>query len=203
MGCDNSKKRNKGNKNPKPLVVSNNPEKIKTGEISAKIILLGDSGVGKSSIAARFVKNEFSENYEVTISGAYLEYQLTTKNNTKVKLHIWDTGGAERFRSMAHNYYQSSIAAILVYDITKKRTLDGINYWLNDLSTHENVDRMILILAANKSDKQPEDELIIPLGEQYAENNSMLFYITSALTGNGIREAFTRIAEELVIRGLY
>ena len=197
MGCENSKK-NSGNS---PLKISTQSvAKCSVKDIEAKVVLLGDSGVGKSSIATRFSKNTFNENYEVTIGGAYFQNQITTECGIIVKLHIWDTGGAERFRSMAHIYYQDAVAAVMTYDITKFRTLDGIKYWMNDLSLYENPKEMVLALAANKCDKQPEDELTIPLGKKYADENGMIFKTTSALSGEGIQDLFKKIAEALAMR---
>ena len=197
MGCgDNKEKQRAG-----PLKV--NPEQSDTkpkGEFETKLILLGDSGVGKSSIATRFSKDIFKEDYEVTIGGSYFQKQIEASNNTLVKLHIWDTGGAERFRSMAHIYYKDAVAAIFTYDISNPRTLDGIKFWLNDLSQYENPKNMVLALAANKSDKTPADQFIIPMGKKCAEDNNMLFKQTSALSGAGIHELFKEITDAVVAK---
>lgn len=89
--------------------------------IDAKIVLLGDSGVGKSSIAQRYVQNTFNDNYDVTIGGAYMQQQLNVKG-TMMKLHIWDTGGSDRFRSLVSMYYRDAICAIICYDLTNERS---------------------------------------------------------------------------------
>ena len=82
--------------------------------------MLGDAAVGKSSIAQRFIKDLFDDKYEVTIGGAYLQKSLTLGNGKKLKVHLWDTGGAERFKSMAPLYYRDALGALLVYDISDK-----------------------------------------------------------------------------------
>ena len=84
--------------------------------IESKIVLLGDSGVGKSSIANRFCRNTFTEAYDVTIGGAYMQ-QTVNVDGTVVKLHIWDTGGSDRFRSLVSMYYRDAVAAIICYDL--------------------------------------------------------------------------------------
>lgn len=86
--------------------------------VEYKIVLLGDATVGKSSIAQRFCKDVFEEVYEVTIGGAYLQKSLTLKNGKKIKIHLWDTGGAERFKAMAPLYYRDAVGALLVYDVS-------------------------------------------------------------------------------------
>ena len=160
-------------------------------------MLLGDSGVGKSSIVTRFSKNIFKSEYEVTIGGSYFQNTVTLPNGTAIKLHIWDTGGAERFRSMAHIYYKDSIGAIFVYDITSPTSLENIKFWVNDLSQYENPKNMVLALAANKSDQTPDNQFIIPLGKKFAEQNEMIFQLTSALNGDGVNELFTTLAESI------
>jgi small GTP-binding protein len=89
--------------------------------IEAKIVLLGDSGVGKSSIAQRYCRNQFSENYDVTIGGAYLQQNITI-DGIILKLHLWDTGGSDRFRSLVSMYYRDAVAAIICYDITNEHS---------------------------------------------------------------------------------
>jgi len=93
-----------------------------------KIVLIGEAGVGKSSIAQRYCKNIFPEKYEVTIGGAYLQKNVVLKNGNTIKLHIWDTGGEERFRNVVAMFYRDISAAILVYDITKRESFKGISY---------------------------------------------------------------------------
>jgi len=89
--------------------------------VEAKIVLLGDSGVGKSSIAQRYCNDAFSDNYDVTIGGAYMQQKVNV-DGTIVKMHIWDTGGSDRFRSLVSMYYRDAIAAVICYDLTNDRT---------------------------------------------------------------------------------
>ena len=113
MGCDSSKD---GKPKHAPLNCHQNTlDNPSCNDFEGKVVLLGDSGVGKSSIATRFSKDTFKEDYEVTIGGSYFQSQVAISSGAIVKLHIWDTGGAERFRSMAHIYYKDAASAIFVY----------------------------------------------------------------------------------------
>lgn len=132
-------------------------EKDNNKAIEAKIVLLGDQNVGKSSIAQRFCKNIFTGQYVVTIGGAYLQQKIVLSNGVTLKLHIWDTGGQERFRSMANLYYRDASAAIITYDIGSEKTYQGINYWVEELKSKSDQDKIVLALAGNKCDKDSKD----------------------------------------------
>ena len=163
--------------------------------LEVKIVLLGDTGVGKSSISTRFSQNKFQESHEVTIGGAYFQHQIALANGSIVKMHIWDTGGAERFRSLTPMYYKDSIAAIITYDITHSKTLNAAEDWLRELGGYKDLKKMVLVLAANKCDMEPEDKFIIARGKQIAEKNGMIFKQTSAKTGAGIQELFRSLTD--------
>ena len=120
------------------------------------MVLLGDSGVGKSSIAQRYCKNTFEDNYYVTIGGAYMQ-QTVNIEGTLVKLHIWDTGGSDRFRSLVSMYYRDAIAAIICYDLTNEKTFESVNYWTNEMADKNNMEKYVLALAGNKCDVPDED----------------------------------------------
>ena len=96
-------------------------------------MLLGDSGVGKSSIAQRYCKNHFSDSYDVTIGGAYMQQNVTVQNGSVVKMHIWDTGGSDRFRSLVSMYYRDAVAALICYDLTNERSFESVSYWTNEM----------------------------------------------------------------------
>ena len=166
---------------------------IKTQRIiEAKIVLLGDSGVGKSSIAQRYCRNTFSDNYDVTIGGAYMQSNITTKNSTVVKLHIWDTGGSDRFRSLVSMYYKDAIAAIICYDITNERSFDSVSYWTNEMNQKNNLNKFVIALAGNKCDSDPSlwqinSEKLNGLKNNLNINTGAIIDMnTSAKTGEGI-----------------
>ena len=194
MGCGESKQKTQNNKTPN-LNVAGQTKKQESKELEIKICLLGDVSVGKTSIASRFCKNSFNENYINTIGGAYQQQNIVLNNGAKIKLHIWDTSGQDRFRSMTNLYYRDAQVAILTYDVTNENSLDSLNYWLNELNDKVEIDNMLLCLAGNKTDvDQSEKRVPASKGKAFAEQHNMLFYETSAKTGVGVKELFQAIA---------
>ena len=192
MGCGGSKRE------PRPaggLKVERAQTAKDVKVLEAKVVLLGDTGVGKSSIAMRFSQDKFPSAHEVTIGGAYFQHQVALANGNTVKLHIWDTGGADRFRAMTHIYYKDAVASILVYDITNSKTLNAVKFWVDELNSHNDPKKMVLALAANKADLAAENADTIMLGKRYAEENGMIFRETSAKTGIGVSELFRQLVE--------
>ena len=137
----------------------------------------------------------FNENYINTIGGAYQQQNIILNNGVKMKLHIWDTSGQDRFRSMTNLYYRDAQVAILTYDVTNEQSLDSLNYWLKELNDKVDQDNMLLCLAGNKNDVDPKDKKVSSQkGKEFAEKNNMIFYETSAKTGAGVKELFQAIA---------
>ena len=190
MGCASSKdsapKKPLGSKKP----LDNSAE--------CKVVFLGDSAVGKSSISQRFCKNVFTGEHEVTIGGAYIQQKMTLKNGSSLKLHLWDTGGEERFRAMAPLYYRDANAAVLVYDVSNKASFDSIKFWLNELDSKVKQDGLVLALAGNKCDLPDSKKQVTTLtAKTFAENNKMIFAETSAKTGEGVNILFQLLSEEI------
>ena len=193
MGCGESKQ--KVNSSPKLQVKNETPKKEENKEIEIKVCLLGDVSVGKTSIASRYCKNTFSDLYINTIGGAYQQQSVTLNNGTKIRMHIWDTSGQDRFRSMTNLYYHDAQVAILTYDVTNEQSLESLNYWLDQLNNKVEVDNMLLCLAGNKIDVEATKKVIpTSKGKAFAEENNMIFFETSAKTGAGIKELFQAIA---------
>ena len=194
MGCGESKKKsdnNSGNLN----IRAGEAKKQDSKEFEIKICLLGDVSVGKTSIASRFCKNSFNENYINTIGGAYQQQNIVLNNGAKIKLHIWDTSGQDRFRSMTNLYYRDAQVAILTYDVTNEQSLESLNYWLNELNDKVEIDNMLLCLAGNKNDVDANEKRVpTSKGKSFAEEHNMIFYETSAKTGAGVKELFQAIA---------
>ena len=149
MGCKESKTKSDNTNNLN--IKKGDLKKTESKEFEIKICLLGDVSVGKTSIASRFCKNSFNENYINTIGGAYQQQNIVLNNGAKIKLHIWDTSGQDRFRSMTNLYYRDAQVAILTYDVTNEESLEGLNYWLNELNDKVVIDDMILCLVGNKN----------------------------------------------------
>ena len=197
MGCDINKRRNEKDA---PLRISRPPEeKVQEKLYDIKVVLLGDQAVGKSSLVHQFCFHKFEEKHKVTIGGAYLQQEAKLKNGDILKLHIWDTGGQERFRSMASVYYKDALAAILVYDVSNPQSLESLDYWINEL--HENVDneKFIISIAGNKCDL-PIDmrKISYAQGKNFADERGINMFIeTSAKTGYGIKELFSYLAQKV------
>ena len=192
MGCGESKQKNQQSK---LVMKKDTPKKQDIKEYEIKISLLGNLYVGKTSIASRYCKNSFTENYMNTIGGAYQQQNVVLNNGTKIKLHIWDTSGQDRFRSMTNLYYRDAQVAILTYDVTNEESFEGLNYWLNELSEKVERDSMLLCLVGNKNDVEASKKTVpTSKGKAFAEENNMIFFETSAKTGAGVKELFQTIA---------
>ena len=199
MGCNNTKsKTNKPSENLSLRIRSTQNDDNNSKIIEAKIVLLGDVMVGKTSIASRYCKNFFNESHINTIGGAYQQQKVVLQNGSMVKLHIWDTSGQERFRAMTNLYYKDAQVAILTYDITNEQSFTSIQFWINELKYKVENDKMLLFLVGNKCDVS-SNERKVPTnkGKSFAAENDMFFYETSAKTGEGVKDLFVTIANKV------
>ena len=198
MGCDNNPTPEVENKEEKTLRIKATPkeeEKMKTIEV--KIVLLGNINVGKTSISSRYCKNVFNEHHINTIGGAYQQQKVILSNGSAVKLHIWDTSGQERFRAMTNLYYRDAQVAILTYDVTNESSFTGIEFWIKELKYKVENDNMILCLVGNKCDvNEDERKVSTNRGKNFADENNMLFFETSAKNGDGVKDLFVTIANK-------
>lgn len=160
-----------------------------------KLVLLGESAVGKSSLVLRFVKGQFHDYQESTIGAAFLT-QTVNVDDATVKFEIWDTAGQERYHSLAPMYYRGAQAAIVVYDITSQDTFARAKSWVKELQRQANPN-IVIALAGNKSDLSQSRNVESEDATAYAEEANLLFMETSAKTAVNVNEIFLAIAKKL------
>lgn len=161
-----------------------------------KIILVGDSGVGKTNILGQFVRNEFNPESKTTI-GVEFATRTVQINNKIIKAQIWDTAGQERYRAVTSAYYKGASGAMLVYDITNSISFNSVRKWLKEI--RDNSDRKVCImLIGNKSDLQNLRSISTEESRNLAQNENLLFLETSALSAENIQEAFTVLISTIV-----
>ena len=169
-----------------------NVEKINDYQLQHKylfpICLLGEAGVGKTSLLTRFCDNSFKERYNNTIGVDFRVITLKYKNIIS-KIHIWDTAGQERFRSLALNYINNSQGFIFVYDITNRESFNNIENWVN-LALEKNNKNICNFLVGNKTDKEAERKVSIKEGEILAKEKNFFFLETSAKTDDNVQKLF-------------
>ncbi|CAB9522511.1 Ras-related protein Rab [Seminavis robusta] len=160
-----------------------------------KLVLLGDTAVGKSCLVVRFVRDEFFEFQEPTIGAAFLTQTVQLDDST-VKFEIWDTAGQERYRSLAPMYYRGAAAAIVVYDITNPDSFTGAKSWVKELQRRGDPN-VVIALAGNKADLDSRRKVEFEEANAYAEENGILHLETSAKNANNVKSLFVEIAGKL------
>ena len=163
---------------------------------SCKLVLLGDSAVGKSCLVTRFTKGEFFEFQEPTIGAAFLTAEVGLDDGTNVKFELWDTAGQERYRSLAPMYYRGAAAAIVVYDITSVDSFEGAKAWVAELHRRRGSDCLV-VLVGNKADLEARRKVDRDLVSSYVSSNGVSHIETSAKTGKNVNELFSVIANKL------
>ncbi|GKB16609.1 Ras-related protein Rab11C, partial [Tanacetum coccineum] len=160
-----------------------------------KIVLIGDSGVGKSNILSRFTRNEFYLESKATIGVEFATRTLQVEGKT-IKAQIWDTAGQERYRAITSAYYRGAVGALLVYDITKRPTFDNVQRWLRELRANAD-SNIVVLMAGNKSDLDHLRAVTAQDGQSLAEKEGLSFLETSALEAVNIEKAFQTILTEI------
>lgn len=160
-----------------------------------KVVLIGDSAVGKSQLLARFARNEFSVDSKATIG---VEFQTKTLviDQKIVKAQIWDTAGQERYRAVTSAYYRGAVGAMLVYDMTKRQSFDHIARWLDELRGHADKN-IVIMLIGNKCDLASLRAVPVEDAKEFAERENLFFMETSALDSTNVETAFLTVLTEI------
>ena len=172
------------------------PENYTQFDLSFKLIVIGDSGVGKSCLTNKATKNIFEENYNATIGFEFFTFNIKFGEKI-IKLQIWDTCGQELYRSLITNFYRNSSLAIIVYAVNSKDSFENIEMWLRELRTHSNPDAKVFLIG-NKIDLENERKITKEQGESFAKSNKLnLFIESSAKTGFNSKKIFIKAAKLL------
>jgi len=167
---------------------SKNIERVSLSFIDLKIILIGDAGVGKTSISGRYIDSSFKDVYQATLQVEKRMKIINEDDKTSIRLNIWDTAGQEKFRSITRQFYRDCQGAFIVFDLTKKSSFNELKTWINELKTHGNDDTVIIILG-NKSDLTTEREISEDVIKNEIKDKYKYFEV-SAKTGNNVSLAF-------------
>lgn len=165
--------------------------------LSYKFILVGESGVGKSSLASALNGEQISQHHQVTIGVDYAAY-LTSLHpgGPKIKIHLWDTAGQESFSSIIRSYFSTAVAAVLVFDLTSMHSFKRLDYWLTQLCTY--LEPQHIMLVGNKNDREWDRQVDYELAEKYAREHGLAGYLeTSALTGFMVPAVINKLAQEV------
>ena len=161
-----------------------------------KLILIGNSGVGKSCILQRYIRHSFEESYKCTIGVDFLMKSVII-NGITVKLQLWDTAGQEKYKSMVSSYYRGANVALIVFDLTSRPSFDALPLWIENFYKN-GPEQKNIILIGNKKDLVDERQVTQEEAEMFAETNNMIYFETSAKDGDNIDYVFNYAAEKLL-----
>ncbi|KAG9456920.1 hypothetical protein H6P81_001428 [Aristolochia fimbriata] len=160
-----------------------------------KVVLIGDSGVGKSNLLSRFTRNEFCLESKSTIGVEFATRTVQVEGKI-IKAQIWDTAGQERYRAITSAYYRGALGALLVYDVTKPTTFENVSRWLKELRDHAD-SNIVIMLIGNKTDLKHLRAVATEDAQGYAEKEGLSFIETSALEAINVEKAFQTILGEI------
>jgi len=164
-----------------------------------KLLLIGDSSVGKSSLLLRFADETWlpEDEASATIGVDFRVHRMDTNDGKKVKLSIWDTAGQERFRTITSSYYRGAQGIIIVYDVSNRETFEALPKWMSELSTYVSPS-VVKIVVGNKVDKEYSRHVSIEEGRKFAEQQGCLFVEASAKTATGVQAVFFDLVEKII-----
>ena len=167
-----------------------------------KTIVVGDQGVGKTSLIFRLTDGKFKDNYDITIGVDYAQKKLDVKNehNEKrtVKVQIWDTAGQEAFKSITRSYYRDTVGGLLVFDVARRSSFESIKIWLKDIQRLSDISSSDhLILVGNKADKEAYRDVEFKTAKKFADDHGLCYIETSAKTGHMVTHVFEKLAQDI------
>ena len=160
-----------------------------------KIVIVGDTGTGKSNLLSRFTKKEFHKDSKATIGVDFATHQIEHDGKT-IEVQVWDTAGAERYKAITAAYYRGAIGALIVYDITNHLSFQNCAAWLRELRAHTDPS-IVVMLVGNKCDLKHRQKVDVEDAKDFAEDNNLAFIETSALDATNVDLAFQTICIEI------
>jgi len=170
---------------------------METYDYLFKLLMVGDSGVGKTSLLLQFTQGDFNVQMRSTV-GVDLKVKMMKFRNKITKLTIWDTAGQERFRTLTSAYYRGAHGIILVYDVTSRESFQNIKDWLKEISIYSTNDDVVKMLVGNKIDKSTERQVTKDEAIAFARSESMLYVESSAKNKTGVQQAFEELIEKIL-----
>ena len=172
--------------------------KGEVADIIYKILILGESNVGKTSILLRYINDTFDES-AISTCGVDVKCKYVSFDNKKIKMNIWDTAGQERFRGLAKNYFRGAHGFIFVYDITNKESFDKLKGWMKDAKEKIQDDESFkMIIVGNKKDCENKRKIEFQRLKEFGEENKVMYIEVSAKTGEGVDQLFNDFVHELL-----
>ncbi|KAL4313464.1 hypothetical protein GQ457_01G054870 [Hibiscus cannabinus] len=168
------------------------PEKV---DYVFKVVVIGDSAVGKTQILSRFAKREFCLESKSTI-GVEFQTRTVSINSKLIKAQIWDTAGQERYRAVTTAYYRGALGAMLVYDISRRQSFDNLARWVEELRANSD-NSIVIMLIGNKADLVEQRAVPTEDAVEFAKDHGLFFAETSALSGDNVDKAFFQLLEEI------
>jgi small GTP-binding protein len=160
-----------------------------------KIVLVGSSGVGKTSILQRLIDNTFQADAPTTVGVEFKPYHIVVDNQPSVRLNIWDTAGQERFRSVSRAYFRNAVGGLLVFALNDRESYNELDQWLGDLH-HLASPKAVIVLVGNKAD-DPERQVSEQQALEFAQRHNLEYVETSALLGDGVSDVFVRLTRRI------